>query len=123
MQRVVADAMAVNQASRRVIEKAALTLVRTFLQPWPYPVDGDQSTSWSMRWTRPDGSSRTSPAVAQPDRRAPGDAHVREGTYAGQLPCAGVGLAAGGQPVGSAAPCVATGQGAGLSLAWGVARR
>jgi hypothetical protein len=93
VQRVVAEAMAVNQASRRVIGKAALTMVRTFLQPWPYPVDGDQSASWSMRWTRPDGSSRTSPAVAQPDRRAPGEAQVRDGAYAGQLACAGAGLA------------------------------
>ena len=42
VQRVVAGAMAVNQASRRVMEKAGLTLVRTFNQPWPYPIDGDQ---------------------------------------------------------------------------------
>jgi hypothetical protein len=24
------------------MEKAGLTLVRTFHQPWPYPIDGDQ---------------------------------------------------------------------------------
>jgi RimJ/RimL family protein N-acetyltransferase len=42
VQRVVAEAMAVNLASRRVMEKAGLRLVRTFRQPWPYPVDGDQ---------------------------------------------------------------------------------
>ena len=42
MQRVTAEAMAVNQASRRVMEKAGLKLVRTFHQPWPYPIDGDQ---------------------------------------------------------------------------------
>jgi len=42
VQRVVAEAMAVNLASRRVMEKAGLTLVRTFHQPWPYPIDGDQ---------------------------------------------------------------------------------
>ncbi len=42
VQRVVAEAMAVNQASRRVMEKAGLALVRTFHQPWPYPIDGDQ---------------------------------------------------------------------------------
>jgi RimJ/RimL family protein N-acetyltransferase len=41
-QRVTAEAMAVNQASRRVMEKAGLKLVRTFHQPWPYPIDGDQ---------------------------------------------------------------------------------
>jgi RimJ/RimL family protein N-acetyltransferase len=42
-QRVTAEAMAVNQASRRVMEKAGLKLVRTFHQPWPYPIDGGQS--------------------------------------------------------------------------------
>jgi RimJ/RimL family protein N-acetyltransferase len=42
VQRVVAEAMAVNQASRRVMEKAGLKLVRTFYQPWPYPMEGDQ---------------------------------------------------------------------------------
>jgi RimJ/RimL family protein N-acetyltransferase len=42
VQRVVAEAMAVNTASRRVMEKAGLRLVRTFHQPWPYPVEGDQ---------------------------------------------------------------------------------
>jgi RimJ/RimL family protein N-acetyltransferase len=42
VRRVVAEAMAVNQASRRVMEKAGLSLVRTFHQPWPYPIDGDE---------------------------------------------------------------------------------
>jgi RimJ/RimL family protein N-acetyltransferase len=42
VQRVVAEAMAVNQASRRVMEKAGLKLVRTFHEPWPYPIDGDE---------------------------------------------------------------------------------
>jgi RimJ/RimL family protein N-acetyltransferase len=42
VQRVVAETMAVNLASRRVMEKAGLTLVRTFHQPWPFPIDGDQ---------------------------------------------------------------------------------
>jgi hypothetical protein len=42
VQRVTAEAMAVNTASRRVMEKAGLKLVRTFHQPWPYPIEGDQ---------------------------------------------------------------------------------
>jgi RimJ/RimL family protein N-acetyltransferase len=42
VQRVVAETMAVNQASRRVMEKAGLKLVRAFHQPWPYPMEGDQ---------------------------------------------------------------------------------
>jgi RimJ/RimL family protein N-acetyltransferase len=40
VQRVVAEAMAVNQASRRVMEKAGLTLVRTFHQKPLHPDDG-----------------------------------------------------------------------------------
>jgi RimJ/RimL family protein N-acetyltransferase len=42
VQRVVAETMAVNLASRRVMEKAGLTLIRAFHQPWPHPIDGDQ---------------------------------------------------------------------------------
>jgi RimJ/RimL family protein N-acetyltransferase len=42
VRRVVAEAMAVNLASRRVMEKAGLKLVRTFHEPWPFPIDGDQ---------------------------------------------------------------------------------
>jgi hypothetical protein len=29
-------------ASRRVMEKSGLKLMRTFHQPWPYPIEGDQ---------------------------------------------------------------------------------
>jgi RimJ/RimL family protein N-acetyltransferase len=42
VQRVVASAMAVNTASWRVMEKAGLTLVRTFHQPWPDAIEGDE---------------------------------------------------------------------------------
>ena len=38
--RVVAETMVVNLASRRVLEKAGLHLVRVFHQPWPYRLDG-----------------------------------------------------------------------------------
>src|SRR6266511_1393505 len=37
VQRVFAESMAVNVASRRVMEKAGLRLVRAFHQPWPEP--------------------------------------------------------------------------------------
>ena len=40
VQRVVAETMAVNLASRRVMEKVGLRLVRTFHQPWPDPIAG-----------------------------------------------------------------------------------
>ena len=42
VQRVVAETMVGHVASRRVMEKAGLTLVRTFRQPWPYPIEGDE---------------------------------------------------------------------------------
>ena len=42
VQRVTAEAMAANTASRRVLEKAGLTLVRTFSQPWPGATGGPQ---------------------------------------------------------------------------------
>ncbi len=38
--RIVAETMAVNLASRRVLERAGLSVVRVFHQPWPYRVDG-----------------------------------------------------------------------------------
>jgi RimJ/RimL family protein N-acetyltransferase len=42
VRRVVAQTMAVNTASRRVLEKAGLTLVRTFHQEWPDPIAGTE---------------------------------------------------------------------------------
>ena len=40
--RVVAETMAVHGASRRVMEKAGMRLVRTFHADWPYPIPGDE---------------------------------------------------------------------------------
>jgi RimJ/RimL family protein N-acetyltransferase len=54
VQRVVAEAMAVNLASRRVMEKAGLTLVRTFRQPWPYSIEGDERGDVEYALTRAD---------------------------------------------------------------------
>ena len=42
VRRVVASTMVVNVASRRVMEKAGLSFVRTFHQPWPDRIDGDE---------------------------------------------------------------------------------
>jgi len=42
VQRVVAETMAVNAASRRVMEKAGLRYVRTFHQEWPERIEGDE---------------------------------------------------------------------------------
>jgi RimJ/RimL family protein N-acetyltransferase len=42
VRRVVAETMAVNVASRRVMEKAGMSLVRSFFQEWPDRIDGDE---------------------------------------------------------------------------------
>jgi RimJ/RimL family protein N-acetyltransferase len=40
VRRVIATTMAVNLASRRVMEKAGMHYVRTFHQDWPYVIEG-----------------------------------------------------------------------------------
>jgi RimJ/RimL family protein N-acetyltransferase len=40
VRRVIARTMAVNTASRRVMEKAGLTLARTFEESWEHPIPG-----------------------------------------------------------------------------------
>jgi RimJ/RimL family protein N-acetyltransferase len=52
VRRVVAETMAVNAASRRVMEKSGLTLVRTFHQPWPDPIPGDEHGDVEYALTR-----------------------------------------------------------------------
>src|SRR5215210_358480 len=42
VQRVFATTMVVNVASRRVMEKSGLRLVRTFHQPWPDYIEGQE---------------------------------------------------------------------------------
>jgi RimJ/RimL family protein N-acetyltransferase len=42
VERVYATTMVVNVASRRVMEKAGLRYVRTFHQPWPYAIEGEE---------------------------------------------------------------------------------
>ncbi|HEV3309469.1 MAG TPA: GNAT family N-acetyltransferase [Chloroflexota bacterium] len=42
LQRVFAETMSVNIASRRVMEKSGMTLVRTFHQEWPFSIEGKE---------------------------------------------------------------------------------
>ncbi|WP_432068427.1 GNAT family N-acetyltransferase [Streptomyces sp. C10-9-1] len=42
VRRVKADTMAVNTASRRVMEKAGLSLVRRYTEDWPHPLPGSE---------------------------------------------------------------------------------
>ena len=54
VQRVVAETMAVNSASRRVMEKAGLTYVRTFHQEWPERIEGDEHGDVEYALTKSD---------------------------------------------------------------------
>ena len=64
--RVVAETMVVNLASRRVLEKAGLHLVRVFHQPWPYRVDGRELgdaeyTLTKAEWEQQNGITASEP--------------------------------------------------------------
>ena len=54
VRRVVAETMSVNAASRRVMEKAGLTHVRTFHQEWPEPIEGDEHGDVEYALTKAD---------------------------------------------------------------------
>lgn len=50
--RVVAETLTVHTASRRVMEKSGMTLVRTFHADWPYPIPGDEQGDVEYAITR-----------------------------------------------------------------------
>jgi RimJ/RimL family protein N-acetyltransferase len=50
--RIYAETMAVNTASRRVMEKAGLRWVRTFHEDWPEPIEGDEHGDVEYALTR-----------------------------------------------------------------------
>jgi RimJ/RimL family protein N-acetyltransferase len=52
VRRVLAETMAVNTASRRVMEKAGMQLVRTFHQDWPDKIPGDEHGDVEYEITR-----------------------------------------------------------------------
>lgn len=57
-QRVVAETLAVHTASRRVMEKAGLRLVRTFRADWPVRIEGDEHGDVEYALTRQEWSAR-----------------------------------------------------------------
>ena len=71
--RVVAETMAVNTASRRVMEKAGLTLVRTFHQAWPDKIEGDEHGDVEYAIDRATWAARAGCAGEAPVRRLAGD--------------------------------------------------
>lgn len=54
VERVVASTMAVNYASRRVMEKSGLTLVRAFRQEWPDIIEGSDQGDVEYALTKAD---------------------------------------------------------------------
>jgi RimJ/RimL family protein N-acetyltransferase len=58
VRRVYAETMAVNLASRRVMEKSGLLLVRTFHQEWPDHIPGDEQGDVEYALTREEWASR-----------------------------------------------------------------
>jgi RimJ/RimL family protein N-acetyltransferase len=58
VQRVVAETVAVHAASRRVMEKAGLTYVRTFHQEWPWRIEGSEHGDVEYALTKADWERR-----------------------------------------------------------------
>jgi RimJ/RimL family protein N-acetyltransferase len=58
VRRVLAETMAVNAASRRVMEKAGLRHVRTFHQEWPWRIEGDEHGDVEYALTKADWEQR-----------------------------------------------------------------
>ena len=56
--RVVAETMAVNAASRRVMEKVGMRLVRSFHQDWPYRIEGEEHGDVEYAMTRAEWETR-----------------------------------------------------------------
>ena len=52
VERVVAETMVVNTASRRVMEKCGLRQIRVFHADWPYPIPGDEHGDVEYALTR-----------------------------------------------------------------------
>lgn len=65
VKRVVASTMTVNLASRRVMEKAGLTLNRTFHQPWPERIEGSEQGDVEYVLTRTDWEQRETAELEQ----------------------------------------------------------
>jgi RimJ/RimL family protein N-acetyltransferase len=58
VQRVFAETMAVNTASRRVMEKCGMTLIRTFHQDWPDDIEGSEHGDVEYALKRADWEQR-----------------------------------------------------------------
>ena len=66
LDRIRAETMVVNTASRRVMEKAGLTYVRTFFADWPHKIPGDEHGDVEYALTRQEWTRRGSTCDAAP---------------------------------------------------------
>jgi RimJ/RimL family protein N-acetyltransferase len=64
VQRVVASTMVVNVASRRVMDNAGLKFVRTFHQPWPDYIEGEEEGDVEYAILRSEWEQATAEEVA-----------------------------------------------------------
>jgi RimJ/RimL family protein N-acetyltransferase len=69
--RIVATTMAVNRASRRVLEKTGLTPVRTVYPHWRDPLPGSEFGEVEYEITRDEWEVKTSGRLFALQRRAP----------------------------------------------------
>jgi RimJ/RimL family protein N-acetyltransferase len=67
LQRVRAQTMTVNKASRRVMEKAGLRYVKTFFADWPDRIPGDEHGDVEYALTRQEWDRRGSTCDTPPD--------------------------------------------------------
>jgi RimJ/RimL family protein N-acetyltransferase len=65
VQRVVASAMAENTASRRVMEKSGMRLIRSFVADWPVSIPGDEQ---GVEYAISRGEWELNPAAASQGR-------------------------------------------------------
>jgi RimJ/RimL family protein N-acetyltransferase len=66
LDRIRAETMVVNTASRRVMEKAGLTYVRTFFADWPHKIPGDEHGDVEYALDRSEWTRRGSTCGAAP---------------------------------------------------------
>ncbi len=74
VRRVVARTMALNTASRRVMEKAGLRYVRTFNQSWPDPIEGAEHGEVEYALTKADWEQQEAGGERVPGERRTGRA-------------------------------------------------
>jgi len=71
-QRVIAQTMVVNLASRRVMEKAGMRPVRNFRMDWPDPIEGSELGDIEYAITRAEWEQRLASGIGGPTATAPG---------------------------------------------------